>query len=273
MTDKERLEEINVTMFGGKGIFGGRETRKEVVISSCDFANDCEALKAGRCASSNPRLESCVNMKNQTVQGYTSRAMKYREFVRKWKGHEKYGAVKNGLKRFEHIGNNLIRIDLPHINIQKALNGESGYSAMDSGKEHYINKDEFGVEELKKIMQSYSNPLMGGRLDNKEEKEEMLLAIKEVDRELYNKYIEETGTVIDFVGKKAYLNTLKPNINLTGGWFWDGEYMTKKERGRVDCGVVRGFAYGSDIRFKPENYSVIEVKDNGWVDDGTLFEN
>src|SRR5690625_885356 len=160
---KERLEEINVTMFGGKGIFGGRETRKEAVISSCAFADDCEALAAGRCASSNPRLDSCINMENKTVQGYTSRAMKYGEFVRKWKGHEKYGAVKNGLKRFEHIGNNLIRIDLPHINIEKALNGERGYSAMDSGEVHYMDKEDFDVEKLKKIMQSRSEERRVGK--------------------------------------------------------------------------------------------------------------
>src|SRR5690625_7413771 len=121
---KERLEEINVTMFGGKGIFGGRETRKEAVISSCAFADDCEALPAGRCASSNPRLDSCINMENNTVQGYTSRAMKYGEFVRTWKGHEKYGAGENGLKRPEHIGNNLTRLDLPHNTVEKARKGD-----------------------------------------------------------------------------------------------------------------------------------------------------
>jgi len=270
---KERLEEINVTMFGGKGIFGGRETRKEAVISSCAFTDDCEALAAGRCASSNPRLDSCVNMENRTVQGYTSRAMKYGEFVRKWKSHDKYNAVKNGLKRFEHVGNNLIRIDLPHINIEKALNGERGYSAMDGGKVHYMDKEDFDVEKLKKVMQSYSFALMGGRLDSKEEKEEMLLAIKEIDRELYDEYIEETGTEIDFIGKKAYLNTLKPSTQLTGGWFWDGEYMSKESRNRVDCGVIFGFGYGTEIKFKPENDSVVEIRSNDWVDDNTKFRN
>ena len=269
---QEQLEEINITMFGGKGIFGGRETRKEVVVSSCAFAQDCAALQAGRCASSNPRLYSCINIKNQTVQGYTSRAMKHGEFVRKWRGHEKYGVVKDDLKRFEHIGDNLIRIDLPHINIQKALNGGSGYCAMDSGKEHYINKDEFGVEELKKIMQSYSIPLMGGRLDNKEEKEEMLLAIKEIDRELYDEYVKQTDTVIDYVGKQAYLNTLKSNVELTGGWFWDGEYLSKENETSVKCGAIRGFAYGSDVKFKPIKDSIIEIRCNDWVDDGTKFK-
>src|SRR5690625_7576745 len=110
---KERLEEINVTMFGGKGVFGGRETRKEAVISSCAFADDCEALAAGRCASSNPRLDSCINMENKTVQGYTSRAMKYEEVVRERKGHEKYGAARTDPERFEHKKNRLERTQLP----------------------------------------------------------------------------------------------------------------------------------------------------------------
>ena len=43
--DEENI--INITMFGGKGLFGGRETRKEVVVSSCVFSGSCEALKAG----------------------------------------------------------------------------------------------------------------------------------------------------------------------------------------------------------------------------------
>lgn len=269
---KERLEEINVTMFGGRGLFGGRETRKEAVVSSCPFSEECKALKDGRCASNNPRRESCINMVNNTVQGYTSRAKKYGEFVRKWEGHEKYGAIKKGLRRFEHIGNNLIRINLPHVDIKKALKGKSGYSALGNGGVHYIDKEEFNVDGLKKIMQSYAVPVMGGKLHNTEEKEEMLLAIKEVDRELYDRYIEETGTVIDYVGKKAYLNTLKPNTKLTYGWFWDGTYMIKKEKDSVDCRVVWGFAYGTEIRFKPESDSVVEVESNDWVNDNTKFK-
>lgn len=270
MSEKEEI--VSISMFGGKGLFGGRETRKEVVISSCPFAQNCEALKVGRCAASNPRLSSCVNIENQTVQGYTSRAKKYYEFVNKWEGHDKYNAINKDLKRFEYVGDNLIRINLPHINIEKALNGEKGYSSMDSGEVYYTDKENFNVEKLKKIMESYSVALMGGKNDNQEEKEDMLLAIKEVDRELYDDYIKETETVIDYVGKRAYLNTLKPNIQLTDGWFWDGEYMNKKEKDMVTCRPIWGFAHGTEIKFKPENDGVVEIKSNDWVDDNTEFK-
>src|SRR5690625_2254284 len=144
---------------------------------------------------------------------------------------------------------------------------------MDSGKVHYMDKEDFDVEKLKKVMQSYSFALMGGRLDSKEEKEEMLSAIKEIDRELYDEYIEETETEIDLIGKKAYLNKLKTSTQLTGGWFWDGEYMYKESRNRVDCGVIFGFGYGTEIKFKPENDSVVEIRSNDWVDDNTKFRN
>lgn len=267
-----KKEIVSVSIFGGKSIFGGRETRREVVVSSCPFANSCKALESGRCASNNPRRESCINMSNKTVQGYTSRAKKFNEFMQKWRGHEKYNAVNKGLRRFEYVGNDLIRIKLTHIDIDKALKGENGYRAPGAGKPYYINKSEFNIESLKKIMASYSRPVMGGRLDSKEAKEEMLIAIKSVDRKLYDEYIEETGTVVDYVGKKAYVNTLKPNVELSDGWFFDGEFMHKKERNSVNCHPIWGFAYGTEIKFRPEDDSIIEILNNDWVGENTEFK-
>jgi len=117
-------EVINVVMYGGKSIFGGRETKKVAVISSCEFASTCKALKQGRCASYNPRMYSCQHLKRESVEGYTSRAKKYYKFVREWEGHEKYNVVKSELKRFDYVGDGLIRIELPHIDVPKALKGK-----------------------------------------------------------------------------------------------------------------------------------------------------
>lgn len=263
---------VNITMFGGKGIFGGRETRKEVVISICPFADTCEALKAGRCAGDNPRLQDCINLQRKTVQGYTSRAMKHNEFVNKWKGHKKYGAVRNSLKRFEHIGDNQVRIELPHIDIERAIKGVNGYDSFKGGKAYYTTKDEIDVKAIENIMSAYSYALMGSENENTEEKMDMLLAIKEVDRKLYDDYIGATETVINYVGKRALLVTLKPDIEMKAGWYWDGEYMSRAKKGSVECGAIRGFAYGSDVRFKPAEDSIVEIEDNEWVDENTKFK-
>lgn len=263
---------INVSMFGGKGLFGGREAKKEAVISSCQFANSCPAFQAGRCAAANPRLYECVNLETRTVQGYTSKAKKHGQFVREWSDHEKYGAIKEKMKRFEYIGDNKIQIRLPHIAVDVAMHGAKGYSAMNVKRVYYVNRDTFTLENLKNIMNSYSVPMMGGKLDNKEEKEEMLLAIKEIDENLYNDYIKSTGHEIDYLKKEAYLTTLKPGIELSDGWYWDGEYLNKTEKTSVDCRAIKGFVYATEVRFKPEEDSYVEIKDNSWVTKDTKFK-
>lgn len=266
-------EVINVVMYGGKCIFGGRETKKVAAVSTCDFANDCPALKAGRCAAHNPRMYECINLRTSYQQGYTSRAMKYHDFVNKWRGHEKYGMVKKSLKNFEHIGGGLIRIELPHIDIDRGLSGDFGYSAMGAKNIGYIEIDDFNVEKLKNIMASYSLPLMGGgRLDSSENKERMLLDIKEIDFELYDAFVKETGIEINYVGMEAYLKTLRGGITLKNGWLWNGEKMKKESRDSVDCSVIKGFVYGCDISFKPDDDTLVEVEYNDWVTSGTKFK-
>lgn len=267
---------VNISMFGGRGIFGGRETKKEVVISSCAFADTCEALKNGRCSANNPRTQSCINMETRTVIGYTSRAMKHNEFVSKWRSHEKYGSIEGKLGKFEYIGDNKVRIQLPYIDVSKAIYGSKGHSAISAGKPYYMDKADFTLDVLENIMESYSNALMGGSLkdDSEKPKEEMLLSIKEIDIELYNEYIVATGYEINYIDKEAYLVTLKPDIELTEGWYWDGKYLSKEAKGKVECNLISGFnVYGSDVRFKPEQDSTLVIKDVKWVTDETKFKN
>lgn len=270
--EKENI--LDVSMFGGKGLFGGRETKLEAVVSRCKFSETCEALKQGRCAANNPMREVCESLETESVTGYTSRAKKYYSFKSKWESHEKYSAVKKGLRRFEYIGENRIRIQLSYIDVARAIHGHKGYSAMSTGEPFYIDRDIFNLEMLLNIMSSYSNSLLGGSLSKSSihSKEEMLLAIKDLDIELYNKYIEATGHEISYIKKEAYIKTLKPNVSLTEGWYWDGEYLSRKLRTSVNCNLIRGFAYGEEVFIKPAEDSIIVIEDNTWVDEDTKFK-
>lgn len=263
---------INVDLYGGKGLFGGRETKKRAVVSSCEFADSCPALEAGRCAASNPYYQDCINLKISTHEGYTSRAAKYHSFVKTWREHEKYNAINNDLKRFEYIGEGTIRIELPHMDILKAVKGESGYDSLSANKIGYIKRNEFNLESLINLMNSYSINLMGSRLFSKKEKEEMLIAIKEVDKELYDAYIKETKTEINYKGKRALLKTLRENIDIGDEWFWNGETLSKETRDSVNCRATEGFTYGINISFTPEDDTVVKIKDNDWVVDTTKFK-
>lgn len=269
-------EVVNVVMYGGKNIFGGRETKKVAVVSSCEFASTCKALKQGRCASYNPRMYNCQYLNTKSVVGYTSRARKYHDFVDKWRGHEKYNVVKDGLKRLDCVGDEMIRIELPHIDIMKALDGKSGYDAMGAKTVGYIKESELTLESLMNLMNSYSHPLMGGgRLNATEEKQEVLMAIKELKPDLYEAFVKETNTTIDYKGKTAYLKTIKANTELPDGWYWDGVKLSRKEGVRVSVSKESGlgtFLKGREISFIPEEETTIKIKDNEWVTDETKFE-
>ena len=264
---------IDVSIYGGKDyLLGGRETKRRALIGSCRYADTCAALKEGRCSVAEHHWQKCKYLNASWVEGYTSRAKKFDEFMDKWRGHEKYNNVKKSLKRFEYVGSNMIRIELPHMDIERAAKGESGYEAFDSNNVGYIKRDEFDVDVLINIMESYSLPVFGGgKLTAKKEKEEMLIAIKEIDHELYDEYVEKTGKVIDYVGMTAFVTTLKANIDLGKGWYWDGEYVRKEEIERVDCDILPYSSYSKNISFIPESDTTIEVKDNDWVTDDTKF--
>lgn len=265
---------INVSIYGGKDyLLGGRETQRRALIGSCEHADTCVALKQGRCSVADHLWQKCDYLEVSWVNGYTSRAKKFNEFMEKWRSHEKYNNIEKRLKRFEYVANDMVRIELPHIDVEKAAKGEKGYSATKSNNIGYIKRSDFTVETLINIMESYSYPALGGgKLFSKDKKEEMLIAIKEIDKKLYDEYIEKTGKTINYVGKKAYVNTLKPNIDLGEGWYWDGKYICKKESDRVECKVLLSFVKGSEICFIPEAEALIKIKDNNWVTDDTQFK-
>lgn len=265
-------EVVNITMYGGKGLFGGREVKKSAIISSCELASSCPANQAGRCAAANPNFQSCQYLKNERIEGYTSRSSKYYEFVSQWTSHEKYNCVRK-LKRFEYIGNNKVRINLPHIDIKKAVEGEpNGYDSIPIKNPQYLDKSDLTVDSIKLIMESYSTSMFGSKLDCAEEKSEMLIDIKEVDKELYDQYVEQTKCEINYVGKLAYLNTIKPNVSFPSGWIWDGEYMRKQSLDKVYCEVINGFSNGTEISFKPEEDALVKIEDNSWVEENTKFK-
>ena len=269
-------EVVNVVMYGGKDIFGGRETKRVAVVGRCEFAGVCKALKQGRCAAYNPRMYNCQYLETSSHEGYTSRAKKFHEFIDKWKSHEKYNVIEDGLKRFDYVGDGMIRIELPHIDIHKALEGKNGHDAFRAKNVGYIKESEFTLESLINLMNSYSYPLMGGgKLKATDKKQEILIAIKELNKELYNLYEKETDTTIDYKGKLAYLKTIKKNTQLPDGWYWDGVKLSKADTDRVHVSResgIKGFLEGSEISFVPEDEAVIEIKNNDWVTNETKFK-
>lgn len=265
------MTKINVTMFGGKSIFGGRERPLEAVVSYCEYAEVCPALKSGRCPSNNPRMDSgqCHHIKTTRYQGYTSRAKKYYEFKNKWNSDEKMSSVKNSLLSVDIVGNSEVVFNIPHISLEKVMEGVVRYDVNLSPSEaFYMDESELTVELLDKIKNSKPQAFFGGTIDTSKTFDSILLAIKEIKPELYEEYIGKSEYAIDYRGRDAYLYTLKGGITF-GEWKWDGEHLISTEESYIYGEGVYGYG---DFTVKPNKEVTVEVKSNDWVDSNTKFK-
>lgn len=194
---------INVVIYGENQFFGN-ERKREVCVSSCEFANSCPAFQQGRCAAQNPRRGGCKYLKVETVMGYTSRSPKHAAFMEKWKNHEKFNSVKSPLLNFERIANDEVRIKFPEINIADVLSGKSDGTDTPSKSNGiaYLPKTKVNPTSLKRLMDVKVFIELGGKLaprGKKEEKEKILFALEKVDQELYGKLKKKMGKSTELV--------------------------------------------------------------------------
>src|SRR5262245_37737206 len=91
----EQMTIINVGLYGGKGIFGGKESPLEASIIYCSKHDKCSFYKSGQCLLVRSFGNTgCKFGRAVTERGYTSRAKKYYDFKNKWSSHEKYSKLK-----------------------------------------------------------------------------------------------------------------------------------------------------------------------------------
>lgn len=87
------MDKINVNLYGGKSIFGGRETPLEAEMTYCDKYKNCSFYKQGKCFSAGRWQQNCKFGKKVRQKGYTSRALKYNDFRDKYRKDECYNKL------------------------------------------------------------------------------------------------------------------------------------------------------------------------------------
>lgn len=89
------MKKINVNLYGGKGLFGGRETPLEAEEIYCDRYEQCSYYQAGKCLKCRAFLApTCKFGRTNTIKGYTSRARKYYSFKNTYENDEVYSKLK-----------------------------------------------------------------------------------------------------------------------------------------------------------------------------------
>lgn len=279
------MDIINVGLYGGKGIFGGRETPLEADIIHCDKYEKCSYYKNNTCLNVRALFSSyCKFGRIQRVTGYTSRAKKYSEFREKWRNHDEYSKLRYPEKKLGLIDGYVV-IPYPFINLtekeNKTVEIDMKYFSSNTS---FISIESFTPHLINRICRHRPYAMMGGEIKDYQNKYVPLFLahLKEVMLDVYESFIREFPEYekdIDYRGRKAYLKTINPSHVLYTSvnypkfnekWFWDGEILTY-ESGYVDkVNIVKDYEVIS-FKIKPGDKTTIVISDNSQVNENTVF--
>lgn len=284
MQIKEEEKIINIGLYGGKGLFGGKEKPLEASIIYCDRCDKCSYYKNNQCLNVRSLSGHCKYGRISNVRGYTSRAMKYYSFKEKWKEHESYEKLNHPPEKLGLIDNEVV-FPYSHIRITEK---ENGYFEFDvpyfSSQISFIQYEKFDADFIKRICDFRPQAMMGGNIRSyHEETVPLFLAhLKEILPDRFNEFKQKYPSYIkevNYVDRKALLKTIKPSYvyyesksypQFDEKWYWDGEMLIYKE------GYLHGFSITDDyevseIKIKPSDKSTIKISDNNQVTENTVF--
>lgn len=282
----EKMEVINVGLYGGKGLFGGRETKLEASVISCNMHESCSLFKNNQCVRVRSLgNQSCAYGKEETVVGYTSKAKKYHDFRNKWKNHEAYGMLKHPPAKLGAMGD-FVFFPYPHVGISETEKKELKLVdpwKINRGKQ-FIELERFDVDFIHRLCSFKPQAMMGGEISKyqKEVVPSFMTHLAEVMPDLYEAFTTahpEFSGKIDHVGRKAYLKTLNPSPildanknypNLDSAWYWDGELLTYTGGHISRISVIKDYEI-ENIVIRPTDKSVVTVADNNQVNQKTVF--
>lgn len=211
------MGKINVNLYGGKGLFGGRETPLEAEITYCDKYKECSFYKQGKCFSAGRWKQNCKFGRKEKILGYTSRAKKYYSFRETYTKDEKYNKLDEP--------NNIIG------QIEDLIVLNTGFLYEDNGRYYidthfaqspliYVPIEKFNNNIIKLICDAKPEALFGGEIKDYQSKTvprflyELKTGFKEIYNSFINEYPEYKEKEINFIGRKAYINTLKDGSEL-----------------------------------------------------------
>lgn len=263
------MKKINVILYGGKSIFGGKESPLEADEIYCDRSDKCSFYAESKCLRCRTFLApSCMYGKNRVTKGYTSRAAKYYDFKKKYTSDEQYNKLSYPSALAAVIGDNLY-LNLRYTLVikrtdkdepwKKGINGylisEAGFCKGDS----WIPIAEVTNELLYAMFSYKPRAMMGGEITDYQAKvvPDVLMSLKKCAPQIYGKFISEYpqyNLEPNYVGKYAYIKTMVDGSVLTD---CHGDKFTLKDGKLIGKGIKRGL-----IPFGGIMDCVVEVEDN-----------
>lgn len=274
------MDKINVDLYGGKSIFGGRETPLEAEITYCDKYKDCSFYKQGKCFSAGRWQQNCKFGNKVRQKGYTSRAIKYNDFRDKYRNDECYNKLDEPNNTIGKIEDTFV------INVRYLHEKEGGgYGIETNIFSHpliYINEKDFKNEVISLICDGQPRTFMDNAVIRDYQEKivpRFLYELKTEFTDIYNSFItqypEYREKQLNFVGRKAYIYSLRDGVELKSNYsdgtkfVKDGEYL--KSISNYKSSFLPFNAKEADIRLKIDKKMSVEITDNSMVDENTVF--
>ena len=273
------MEKISVNLYGGKSIFNKKESPLRAEEVYCDNYEKCSLFKNNCCLSvTAPFSTRCKFGKVNRIQGYTSRAKKYKEFRTKYEKDETYGKLSYPSNcKIAIIDNNLF-LDVGFAKIEESNNEYNVNSVNFGSSENWIELEKFDCNLLYKICTYKPYAIMGGEITSYKEKyiPDMLLQLKKLLPELYNDFITkypEFDKAPNYIGKYAYIKTLVKDsvlIDSNGNKFiFNGEYLICEN---WKSAFVPFDSKTSEMRIKVTDDMKYKINDNSQANENTIFK-
>lgn len=268
------MKKINVSMYGGKSIFGGREQPYNVDVAYCDKCEQCDFYKNGTCFNAGRWKGNCKFGEKQNIKGWTSRAVKGREFYHKWKNDECYGKLKEPNLTIGIVD------DIVILNVTNMKLDENNIPVEDvgfgKGVLSYIPLKEFTPELIKKICDLRPRTIFDNvpiRAYYEEHIPKFLDNLKRNYPTIFKDFISiypEYDKEINYVGREAYINSLRNGLEICSKhskWQIKDNYIICEEWHDL---YPFNAKYG-EVKIKITDDMYCEISNNDQVDENTKF--
>lgn len=282
------MDKINVNLYGGKGLFGGKETALEADIIYCDKYNECTFYKENKCLRCRSFLApTCKFGKNSVIKGYTSRAKKYGIFKSQYTNDETYNKLHYPSNSVAVIGD-MLYMCLTHTSVrerretdEKRKEAVEGYIIQDAGfgiGTAFIPVSSVTPTLLYAIFSHKPRTIMGGEITAYKEEvvPDIVQDLKKVVPDIYNNFVSEHpeyDVVPNYVGKYAYIKTMVDGSELVD---CHGDKYILKD-GKLHCenmthGIIPFHGESAKIEVTIKDDSTYKITSNEQCDENTKFE-
>ena len=271
------MEKINIDLYGGKGIFGGKETPLEAEITYCANYKECSFYKKGKCFNAGRWKANCKIGKKQIEKGYTSRSTKYYAFKEKYKKDEKYHILEEPSDIVGKIG------DIFVLNLSYLKQLEDGRYVVETSFARdtltYIQENQFTNELIKLICDGRPRTIFGNEIIRDYQEKiiprflyELKIGFFDIYNRFINEYPEYKKIEPNFIGRRAYIYSLRDGTELKDKTVFvkDGEYLKSKESWH--SAFLPFNADEADMAIKINRKMTVEITNNEMVDENTVFK-